>query len=333
MRLSMPSVGLEVVRDDVATVAARTSSHYRPNDTDVTVPANGFNLVGTMSKPEGAAATAKLPAVVLIAGSGPVDRDETVAGIPVFAQLASALADAGFAVVRFDKRGIGQSGGRAESATTSDYADDVGAIVKFLEKRKDVDKERIFLVGHSEGAGVGLLATRRTGRVRGLVLIAGVGTKGADLILEQQKHILDASKLSDADKAAKIELQKKIQAAVLSGKGLDDIPAELRRQVESPWFASFLSFDPAPLVAKLDQPILVIQGALDTQVPPHHAEKLGAMANARKNAPKTEVVIVPGINHLLVPARTGEVSEYPTLTDRTISPEITKKIAGWLKAH
>jgi pimeloyl-ACP methyl ester carboxylesterase len=333
MRLSMPSVGLEVVRDDVATVAARTSSHYRPNDTDVTVPANGFNLVGTMSKPEGAAATAKLPAVVLIAGSGPVDRDETVAGIPVFAQLASALADAGFAVVRFDKRGIGQSGGRAESATTSDFADDVGAIVKFLEKRKDVDKERIFLVGHSEGAGVGLLATRRTGRVRGLVLIAGVGTKGADLILEQQKHILDASKLSDADKAAKIELQKKIQAAVLSGKGLDDIPAELRRQVESPWFASFLSFDPAPLVAKLDQPILVIQGALDTQVPPHHAEKLGAMANARKNAPKTEVVIVPGINHLLVPARTGEVSEYPTLTDRTISPEITTKIADWLKAH
>ena len=344
MRLSMPSVGLEVIRDDVATVAARTSSYYRPNDADVTVPANGFNIVGTMSKPAaaatppatGAAAASappvRLPAVVLIAGSGPVDRDESVVGIPVFAQLANALADAGFAVVRFDKRGIGQTGGRAESATTSDYADDVGAIVKYLEKRKDIDKERIFLVGHSEGAGIGLLATRRTGRVRGLVLIAGVGTTGADLVLEQQKHILDASQLSEADKTAKIELQKKIQAAVLSGKGLDDIPAELRKQAESPWFASFLSFDPAPLVARLDQPILVIQGALDTQVPPHHAEKLGAMANARKDAPKTEVVVVPGINHLLVPARTGEVSEYPTLTDRTISPEITRKIADWLKA-
>jgi pimeloyl-ACP methyl ester carboxylesterase len=332
MRLSMPSVGLEVIREDVATVAARTSSYFRPNDADVTMPANGFNIVGTMSKPAAAATPVRLPAVVLIAGSGPVDRDETVAGIPVFAQLANALADAGFAVVRFDKRGIGQTGGRAESATTSDYADDVGAIVKYLEKRKDIDKERIFLVGHSEGAGIGLLATRRTGRVRGLVLIAGVGTKGADLVLEQQKHILDASQLSEADKTAKIELQKKIQAAVLSGKGLDDIPAELRKQAESPWFASFLSFDPAPLVAKLDQPILVIQGALDTQVPPHHAEKLGAMANARKDAPKTEVVVVPGINHLLVPAKTGEVAEYPTLTDRTISPEITKKIADWLKA-
>jgi pimeloyl-ACP methyl ester carboxylesterase len=332
MRLSMPSVGLEVIRDDVATVAARTSSYYRPNDADVTVPANGFNLVGTMSKPADAVPATKLPAIVLIAGSGPVDRDETAYGIPIFAQLANALADAGFAVVRFDKRGIGQSGGRAESATTSDFADDVGAIVKFLEKRKDIDKERIFLVGHSEGAGIGLLATRRIGRVKALVLVAGVGTTGAELILEQQRHILDQTKLPDAEKTAKIELQKKIQAAVLTGKGWEDVPAEMRKQAESPWFASFLAFDPAPLVAKLDQPILVIQGALDTQVAPHHAEKLGVLANARKNAPKTEVVVVPGINHLLVPAKTGEVAEYGSLPDRTISPEVTKKIADWLKA-
>jgi hypothetical protein len=122
MRLAIPSVGLEVIREDVATVAARTSSHYRPSDADVKIPTlNSFYLAGTLSKPADAAPSAKLPAklpaVVLIAGSGPLDRDETVAGIPIFAQLASALAAAGFAGVRKDKRGVGPSGGPSQSVT------------------------------------------------------------------------------------------------------------------------------------------------------------------------------------------------------------------------
>ena len=119
---------------------------------------------------------------------------------------------------------------------------------------------------------------------------------------------------------------------MLTGKGWEDVPADIRKQAESPWFASFLAFDPAPLIAKLDQPLFVVHGALDTQVPPHHAEKLGALANARKKAPKTEVVVVPGINHLLVPAKTGDVSEYGALPDRTVSPEVAAKIVAWLKA-
>jgi pimeloyl-ACP methyl ester carboxylesterase len=337
MRLAIPSVGLEVIRDDVATVAARTSSHYRPSDADVKIPAlNSFYLAGTLSKPADAAPTttlpAKLPAVVLVAGSGPLDRDETVAGIPIFAQLSNALADAGFAVVRYDKRGVGQSGGRSESVTIGDYADDVVAAVKFLEKRKDIDKTRIALVGHSEGAAVALLAVRRYGKIKGAVLVAGPGTTGADLILEQQQRAFEAAKVPVADRAAKVELQKKVHAAVLTGKGWDGVPDDVRRQAESPWFASFLAFDPAAVVQKLDQPLLVLQPALDKQVPPHHAEKLGALANARKKAPKTEVVVLPGLNHLLVPAKTGEVSEYGTLTDRTISPEIAAKIATWLKS-
>jgi pimeloyl-ACP methyl ester carboxylesterase len=333
MRLAIPSVGLEVIREDVATVAARTSSHYRPSDADVKIPTvSAFYLAGTMSKPADAAPTAKLPAVVLIAGSGPLDRDETVAGIPIFAQLASALADAGFAVVRYDKRGVGQSGGRSESVTLGDYADDVVAAVRFLEKRKDIDKTRIALVGHSEGAAVALLAVRRSGKVKAAVLVAGPGTTGADLILEQQQRAFEAAKIPVADRAAKVELQKKVHAAVLGGKaGWDGVPDDVRRQAESPWFASFLAFDPATLIPKIDQPLLVLQGALDTQVPPHHAEKLGALANARRKAPKTDVVVLPGLNHLLVPAKTGDVSEYGTLTDRTISPEIASKITAWLK--
>ncbi len=334
MRIAIPSVGLEVIREDVATVASRTSSHYRPNDADVSIGVGsyGFKLAGTLSKPADAAPATRLPAIVLIAGSGPVDRDETVYGIPIFAQLANAFADAGFAVIRYDKRGVGQSGGRGEFATLNDYAEDAIAAVKFLEKRKDIDPKRIALVGHSEGASVALLAARRAGDVSAVALIAGIGTTGAQLNLEQQQSAFRTGNVPEADRAAKVELQKKVQAAVLTGKGWEDVPADIRKQAESPWFASFLAFDPAPVIAKLDQPLFVIQGALDTQVPPHHAEKLGAMANARKNAPKTDVVVLPGINHLLVPAKTGDVSEYGALPDRTISPDVATKIAAWLKA-
>jgi pimeloyl-ACP methyl ester carboxylesterase len=334
MRISIPAVGLEVIRDDVATVASRTSSHYRANDVDVAIGVGsyGFKLAGTLSTPVDTPPSTRLPAVVLIAGSGPLDRDETAYGIPIFAQLANALADAGFAVVRYDKRGVGQSGGRSEFATLNDYAEDAIAVVKFLEKRKDIDPKRIALVGHSEGAAVALLAARRESKVRAVALIAGVGTKGAELILEQQQYAFRAGNIPEPERGAKVELQRKVQAAVLTGKGWEDVPADIRKQAESPWFASFLAFDPAPLINKLDQPIFVIHGALDTQVPPHHAEKLGALANARKNAPRTQVVVLPGINHLLVPARTGDVSEYGTLPDRTISPEVAAKIAAWLKA-
>ena len=339
MKISIPAVALEVVREDVATVAARTSSHYRANDADVSIGVGsyGFKLAGTLSTPADAtsgktAPATRLPAIVLIAGSGPVDRDETAYGIPIFAQLANAFADAGFAVVRYDKRGVGQSGGRNEFATLSDYADDVVAVIKFLEKRKDIDPKRIALVGHSEGAAVALLAARRAGQVEAVALVAGIGTTGAQLNLEQQQDAFRTGKIPEAEQAAKVELQKKVQAAVLTGKGWEDVPPEIRKQAESPWFASFLAFDPAPIINKLDQPLFVITGALDKQVPPHHAEKLGAMANARKNAPKTEVVVLPGINHLLVPAKTGDVSEYGSLPDRTVSPEVAAKVAAWLKA-
>ena len=98
-----------------------------------------------------------LPAIVLVAGSGPSDRDETVAGIPIFGQLAGALADAGFLAVRYDKRGVGQSGGRPESATLADYAEDLRAVVRFTSDRKDVDRRRVAIVGHGEGGMLGLL--------------------------------------------------------------------------------------------------------------------------------------------------------------------------------
>jgi fermentation-respiration switch protein FrsA (DUF1100 family) len=139
-------------------------------------------------------------------------------------------------------------------------------------------------------------------------------------------------KLTDAEKAQKVELQKQIQAAVVSGQGWESLPEDIRKQAESPWFRSVLMFDPAPVMKDVKQPILIVQGDLDAQVPPHHADKLAELARARKkDAGAVEVVHLPGLNHLLVPATTGEVEEYPQLPDKAISPNVATTIAEWLK--
>ena len=329
-RLDIPAAALAVVRSDLASVAVRTQAARNPTDSDVTIPANGFNVAGTLTSPPGVGRL-RHPTVVLVAGSGSVDRDETVAGIPVFSQLAGALAERGYLVLRYDKRGLGQSGGRTETATIQDYADDLVAIVKWLAKRDDVDNRRIAVVGHSEGGAVTMLAAAREKKIASVVLAAAPGTAGAELILEQQQHQLALAGVPDGEKQEKVALQQKIQQAVITGKGWEEIPPELRKQADIPIFRSFLMFDPAVQMTKFKQPILIIQGDLDAQVPPHHADKLGELARQRKKAGAVEVVHLPGVNHLLVKAKTGEVSEYADLPDKRISPDVATTIGDWLK--
>jgi pimeloyl-ACP methyl ester carboxylesterase len=330
LRVSVPSQMLEFVRDDIASVATRRVVISREGDEQVRIPANGFNLIGTLSKPTGEAGK-QLPAIILVAGSGPVDRDETVAGIPVFGQLANALADAGYLVLRYDKRGIGQSGGRIETAGLTEYAEDLRAAIAFMADRKAVDSRRLTVVGHSEGGAVALLAAARDRRAAALVLLAATGVSGNDLVLAQQRHLLDRSSLSEADKQAKIDLQKRIHEAVITGKGWDALPAAVRRQVDNAEFQSILTHDPARIMPDVRQPILIVQGSLDTQVDPSNADRLASLAGARKRPAPVKVVKIPGVNHLFVPATTGEVEEYATLKDRQISPAVASAIVAWLK--
>ncbi len=330
LRLSIPSQTLEMAREDIASAASRTAAFSLPGDESVTIPSIGFNLAGTITKP--ANATTPLPALILIGGSGPTDRDATVAGIPVFGQLARDLVAAGFIVVRYDKRGVGQSGGRAESVTIADYAEDARSVLVWLEKRKDVDKDRIGLVGHSEGAAVAtLLAGRERGKVGAFALLAGPSTNGATIVLEQQKHLLDQMKVDEAQRAEKVALQEKINAAVISGRGWQDLPEAARQIADTPWFYSYLTFDPERAMRDTRAPVLIVQGELDTQVKPHHADKLLELAKARRTKEPAELVKVPGVNHLLVAAKTGEVAEYPSLgSDAMVSPQVTSAVAAFM---
>jgi pimeloyl-ACP methyl ester carboxylesterase len=329
LRVNVPAQDLDVVRNDIASVSARSVPISRPNDEQVKIPANGFSLAGTLSKPANAGIK-PLPAVVLIGGSGTADRDELVFGIPIFGQLAGTIADGGFVVLRFDKRGIGQSGGRLESAALGDFAEDLRAAVRFLSERKDVDPKRIAVVGHSEGGAVAMMAAAKEKRIAALVLVATNGVTGSDLVLAQQQHLLSRSNFSEAEKQAKIELQTRINQAVVTGKGWENVPADLRRQADNPEFQSILTNDPAKIMPDVRQPILIVQGELDTQVVSSNADRLEAIARARKKAPPPAVVKVPGVNHLLVPATTGEIDEYSTLTDKRVSAEVSTPIVSWL---
>jgi hypothetical protein len=263
-----------------------------------------------------------------------VDRDETVAGIPVFAQLANGLADAGFIVVRYDKRGVGQSGGRDESATIQDYADDVRAVVEFLRKRKDVDRDRVAVVGHSEGGLVALqaAANAKSKRVTAVALLATPGTTGGELVLEQQRYLLDKLKLPDEEKQSRIDLQKRIQAAVVGGAGWEGIPEAYRKQADTLWFRSFLNFDPLKVAVRVEQPVLVVQAGLDRQVPaPRHGQLLLDAAKGRKKQPDATLVTIDGANHLFVPAETGDIDEYALLQDKRVSPKVMDALVPWLR--
>jgi pimeloyl-ACP methyl ester carboxylesterase len=320
VRYEIPSVGLQAVREDVSSVAVRAHAARNPTDADVTIPSNGFNLAGTLTTPPGVAGRLRHPAVLLVGGTSPADRDEIVAGVPVFSQLAQALAESGHIVLRYDRRGAGQSGGRTDSAALGDYTADALAAIKWLGKRNDVDKKRIVIVGHMDGGPVALMAAAATDDIRGVVTIDAAGASGADLILMQQQKLLDDLHLTAADRQARIELQKKIQTAVVRGSGWDGIPEPMRRQADTPWFKSMLTYEPAGVLMKVKQPILILHADLDPSVPPSEADKLGDLAKARKKSPPVEVIHLPDLDHALA-----------TTAVRSVSPKAPEAIAAWIK--
>ena len=332
LRLTIPVLGVEVAREDVVRVSTRLTTERHPGATDVRVPASGFSLASTVTTPVGREMPQDgWPAVLLVPGTASVDRDENLFGVPLFAQLAAALADEGYLVMRHDKRGAGQSGGRQESAALEDYADDVRTLVRYLDRRDDVDEKRIAVAGHGEGGWVGLYAASREKRIDALALLHVPSIRGTELVLEQQRAELDRIQAPAAERVQKIELQRQIHAAVLDEGDWEDIPDNLRLRADTFWFRSFLEFDPAEVMRRTRQPVLILHGELDRQISPHHADRLAELALARRRKESTiQLAKMPGINHLMLRATTGGVEEYSRLSDKNVASEVISVLTDWL---
>src|SRR5262249_17625963 len=152
---------------------------------------------------------------------------------------------------------------------------------------------RIAVVGHGEGGLISLITAAAERRVAAIALLATNGVSGADLVLQQQQHVLSRMNITHTEKQARIAMQKRINEAAVTGKGLDGLTADMRRQVENPEFQSLLATDPAKLIARVRQPILVVQGELDREVDPSNADRIAELTKARKPPLPADVVKVP----------------------------------------
>jgi len=316
---------------------------YREEEVTYTNMAAGNTLAATLAIPNG---NGPFPAVLLITGSGPNDRDESLLGHKPFLVLSDYLTRKGIVVLRADKRGVRKSTGDLANATTADFATDAEAGVAWLKTRPEVDPHKIGLIGHSEGGVVAPMAAVADPSVAFIVMMAGSGVPGDQIIPEQVKLIAEADGASNqkADEGADteretltaVETEKDPKAlehllgVMLAAGGMPD--AQIAVQIKaatSPWFRFFITYDPATALRKLTCPVLVLNGSLDLQVPP--AQNLPAIRKALQEAGNKhfEVDELPGLNHLFQTAKTGSPSEYADI-EETISPVALDKIASWI---
>jgi pimeloyl-ACP methyl ester carboxylesterase len=315
LRMQVPAQNIDVLRHDVSLVSARIERISHPGDEQVAIEGNGFTLASTISRPTASPSTPRLPAIVLLGDSSALDRDGVIDGVPVLGELAGQLADRGFLVVRYDKRGTGQSGGRPESVSIPDYSEDVRAVVRYLREREDVDDRRIALVGHGEGGWVALMAAAGFGDAKAVVTIGSGGTPGSDLIMEQQRLTLERSNMSAGEKETALDVQQKILQAVMENGTWEGIPPDMRRRADTLLYRSFLAYDPAVPFKRLDQPLLVLHGEVDTFVPPDHAGRLVALATARKRKAPVDTERLPGLDHSLIDRTSRSLSVSGTVAD------------------
>ncbi|AII51516.1 hypothetical protein N008_05905 [Hymenobacter sp. APR13] len=321
---------------------------YREQQVRFKNPDGGHELAGTLTLPAG---KGPFPAVVLISGSGPQDRDESLAGHHPFRVLADYLTRRGFAVLRYDDRGVGQSGGTFATATTADFLADAQSALAFLRTQTGVQPKRVGLIGHSEGGTIALLAGAAPNPPAFIVSLAGMGVSGRELLLRQQADVLRASGL---DTASAGRMRRTQQALLTVIQTTPDNPPAIARmvpllkqaspgvpestlttmaaQMTSPWYRYFLGLNPAPALAKVKAPVLALNGTKDVQVAP--GPNLEAIRSGLQAAGNRDVTIqqLDGLNHLFQTATTGLPSEYGQISE-TFSPSALQIIGNWLATH
>jgi hypothetical protein len=361
--MSLPLVLKRIEKVEQASRPQEPKKPYPYKEEEVTVEnkAAGITLAGTLTEPESGN---PFPAVVLITGSGPENRNEEVFGHKPFLVLADYLTRQGIAVLRCDDRGVGKSGGDMRTATTADLATDALAAFEYLKNRKDIDTKHIGLIGHSEGGVIAPIVANDAPDVAFVVLMAGTGVPGDSVIMLQSQRVAKAegaaestlaknavaerallnlaksnldsaaltAKLKPLLKQAMSQLSPSDSQKVSSADTSNQAVEQQAKQVLTPWFRYFLNYDPRPALMKLRQPVLAINGEKDVQVAPK--ENLAAIEAALKAGGNKDYLVkeLPGLNHLFQTATTGGVSEYAKI-EETISPTALKVMGDWILAH
>jgi pimeloyl-ACP methyl ester carboxylesterase len=323
---------------------------YRAEEVHFANPrAPGVTLAGTLTVPPG---HGPFPAAILITGSGPEDRDETIFGHKPFAVLADRLTRAGIAVLRYDDRGTAASTGAFAGATSADFATDANAAFAFLRARPEIDRRAIGFIGHSEGGMIAPLAARDNPDIAFFVLLAGPGVPIPQLMEAQRRAIGRSQGMSDADLDRAVPVQSAFFAAAASDGDAAAVAARLRasltdemlraagappamrdqlaRQASDPWFRFFARYDPAPALAAIHVPVLALNGSLDEQVVAR--ENLAGIRAALAGNRDATVRELPGLNHLFQTARTGSPGEYADI-EESFSPAALDLISGWIRSR
>jgi uncharacterized protein len=315
----------------------------------------GIKLAGALTLPK---SMGPFPVVLLITGSGPQDRDETILGHKPFLVLADYLTRRGIAVLRVDDRGVGGSTGNVNDSTSDDFAQDVLAGVEFLKGRKEIIPTQIGLIGHSEGGIIAPLVASRSKDIAFIVMMAGTGLPGDEILYLQGAAILKTAGKSADEIARQKELQQRMFAVVRAEKdnaaaekklrvALEEMAAKMDKDekkqfmdemsaaesqiktILTPWFRHFLVYDPRPALRKVTCPVLALNGAKDVQV--DAPLNLKAIEAALKEAGNKDFTIkeLADLNHLFQTCRTGAVSEYAAI-EETLAPVVLETIAQWI---
>lgn len=336
---------------------------YTVEDVRIEHPEAGLTLAGTLTLPAADVAQAPYPAVVLLTPAGPRDRDVTFMGHKIFAVIADHLTRHGFAVLRCDNRGVGESTGEFGTATTADFASDVHAKLRFLHGDQRMDPKRIGLIGHSEGGLKAIHAAARDSEhehrtINFMVLLGSPGVPGDEVLMLQQRRVSEAEGVDEAMTDLSIRLHRRILPLFVSDLAGDALREELQKtldefneqadeygcahiksltdhidQLGSPWYRYFLRYDPRPDIERIaaDVPVIAMNGTLDVSIDWEQNLPEIWKAFVRGGNHRVTLRTLPGLNHLFQQCRTGAFSEYGRL-EQTFCPDALKAITDWLQS-
>lgn len=314
---------------------------------DAIVPnpaAPGVTLAGTLSIPGG---EGKFPALLLISGAGPQDRDSTTAGHKPFLVLSSYLTRHGFAVLRFDDRGTGQSTGKFDSATTADFATDAESELQYLRSRPEIDPARVGVLGHGEGAIIAAMLASKDPKIAFAVLLACPAVSGLDVLVEQTREAESVSGLPQEQIDNDAEIGLTLYKMAAEGRSEQELASALKKlsrklpafdaqswntqipRLTNPWLRYFLNYNPAAALERVNCPVLALYGERDLQVLPEQNAPELELAFKRAHNKRVTILVLPRLNYLFQTAKTGLGSEYAIIPE-DMSESALHDISHWL---